>query len=181
MFVSPVKHVLRGISFEGSSFDKESFYATVFVLPLCVPTRHLYFNFGDRIRGVAGGDRWNGNAMDALLELRDAIKRDALPFLSRVESLHGFIELAQAFSMQNPHTSEAIAYAWARSGEVTRANEELNRLARLLDLKIPWQREMAERAGTLKVKLANPADAQRQLEAWEAETLQNLGLKKFRE
>ena len=44
MFIPPAERLLRGISFEGSSFDKTSFYVTVFVMPLCIPTKHLYFN-----------------------------------------------------------------------------------------------------------------------------------------
>src|SRR5207249_2828862 len=49
MFIKPVKQVLRGICFEPSAFDKRAFYVNVFALPLCVPTRHLYFNFGKRV------------------------------------------------------------------------------------------------------------------------------------
>jgi hypothetical protein len=61
-----------------------------------------------------------------------------------------------------------------------RLAEELERLVRLLDVKIPWQREMANRAGILKAKLlSNPVEVQRQLEAWEAESVKNLGLEKF--
>jgi hypothetical protein len=81
---------------------------------------------------------------------------------------------------QNPHIQEALAYAWARAGDVARAAEELERLFPLLDLNIPWQCEIAKRAETLKAKLlTNPTEAQGQLEAWELETLQNLGLEEF--
>lgn len=176
MFIPPAAHILRGICFEPSAFDKKSFYVNVFVLPLCVPTQHLYFNFGKRV-----GTEWNADAPDVFSKVGSALKREALPFLSRVESLHDFVELAMSFSLQNPHTPEAIAYAWARAGNVALATEELERLVRLLDAKIPWQRAMAERAETLKAKLlADPVEAQRQLEAWENESAKNLGLEKFR-
>ena len=59
MLIRPVECMLRGISFEGSSFDKTSFYVTMFVMPLCVPTNHLYLNFGSRVRRAEGGDRWS--------------------------------------------------------------------------------------------------------------------------
>ena len=82
---------------------------------------------------------------------------------------------------RDPYGQQAIAYAWARAGEGSRATEELERLVRLLDAKVLWQREMAERAEVLKTKLlTNPAEAQWQLEAWESETTQNLGLERFR-
>jgi len=178
-----VKDALLGLCFEGSSFDRKSFYVWTFFLPLFVPTKHVSFNFGKRLREPSGGDRWNADAPNLIADLAAAVEREALPFLSGIKSTEDIAKAAAtAFQKSGgPYAQQAIAYAWARSGEVTRASEELNRLVRLLDLKIPWQREMAERAETLKVKLANPADAQRQLEAWEAETLQNLGLEKFRE
>jgi hypothetical protein len=178
----PVKHVLRGIYFEGSSFDKTSFYVWAFFLPLFIPAKHVSFNLGKRLREPTGGSRWNAESPNLIAELREAVKREALPFLSGIESAGDIANAAIPFQKAGgPIAQEAIAYAWARSGEVTRASEELNRLVRLLDLKIPWQREMAKRVETLKVKLANLAEAQRQLEAWESETSQNLGLEKFRQ
>jgi hypothetical protein len=181
LLIRPVKSVLRGIHFEGSSFDKTSFYAHAFILPLCVPTKFLYFLFGDRLR-IAGADRWNINEPNMLSELSATIKREAVPFFSRVQSIRDVQEIAKSHpNPKDPHVQQAIAYAAARSGDVARANEELNRLVRSLDLKIPWQREMTQRAETLKVKLGNSDDAQRQLEAWERETLKNLGLEKFQQ
>jgi hypothetical protein len=182
-FVCPVKNALRGLCFEGSSFDRESFYVWTFFLPLFVPTRHVSFNFGKRLREPGGGDRWNADTSNLITDLAAAVKREALPFLSGIESAEDIAKAAAATFQKaaDPYAQETIAYAWARSGEVARANEELNRLVRLLDLKIPWQREMAERAETLKVKLTNPTDAQHQLEAWETETLQNLGLEEFQQ
>jgi len=58
MFIRPVNRVLRGLYFEGSSFDAKSFYLWAFFLPLCVPTKHVSFNLGKRIRG-GGGERWS--------------------------------------------------------------------------------------------------------------------------
>ena len=182
-FICPVKDALRGLYFEGSTFDEKSFYVWTFFLPLFAPTKHVSFNLGKRLREPSGGDRWNADTPNLIADLGAAVKREALPFLSGIETAEDIAKAAAAFQKAgDPYAQQAIAYAWARSGEVTRANEEFNRLVRLLDLKIPWQREMAERAETLKAKLlANPADAQRQLEDWEVETLQNLGLEKFRQ
>lgn len=47
MFIPPCRHLLRGIYFETSAADKRSFYVTVFVLPLFVPTDHIYLNLGE--------------------------------------------------------------------------------------------------------------------------------------
>jgi len=176
LFMLPVRQVLRGICFEPSGFDRRAFYVNVFVLPLCVPTQYLYFNFGRRV-----GTGWSSDAPDVYSELSLALRREALPFLSRVEDLDDFIQLAKSFSRANPRTREAIAYALARVGEVDKAIAELDTLLAMLDVKVPWQLEMAERANALKSLLLHDfASAQKQLQEWEAESIRNLGLEKFR-
>jgi hypothetical protein len=180
MLMCPVKAILRGIYFEGSDFDKTSFYVNVFALPLCVPTKHLYFNFGNRLR-LAGADRWNANDPNEIAELGTAIRRDAAPFLLRTESLLAFVEVAKSFSSVNPHTPMAIAFTLARAGRVDEAVIGLDQLLPRLDLKLAWQSEIADQVKTLRTKLvANPSEAQQQLEAWEAESVRNLGLEALR-
>lgn len=179
MFIPPAERLLRGISFEGSSFDKTSFSVSMFVMPLCVPTNHLYLNFGNRVRHKGGGDRWNMEMPNLVTELGTALKLQAIPFLSRVDSLLGFVEVAKSFSGK-PHTPKAIAFALARAGQNSQAVEVLDQLLSQLDLNVAWQREIADQAKALRAKLvANPVEAQQQLEAWEAETVHNLGLDGF--
>ena len=179
MFIPHTELILRGISFEGSSFDKTSFYASMFVMPLCVPTNHLYFNFGNRIRKENGADRWNVAMPNLVTELGSALKLQAVPFLSRIESLLDFVEVAKSFS-GNPHTPKAIAFALARAGQNSQAVEVLDQLLSQLDLNVAWQREIADQAKALRAKLVtNPIEAQQQLDAWEAETVHNLGLDDF--
>jgi len=51
----------------------------------------------------------------------------------------------------------------------------------LLDSAIPWQRDMADRAQALRAKLiANPSEAQHQLDARETKSVRNLGLERSR-
>lgn len=178
----PVKNTLRGLYFEGSDFDKHSFYVWTFFLPLFVPTKHVSFNLGKRLREPGGGDRWNADAPNLVAELRAAVKRDALSFLSGIESAEDIARAAAAFQKTgDPYALQAIAYAWARAGDVERAMEELERLIRLLDVEVPWQLEMIERAETLKAKLADPTERQRQFAVWENESVKNLGLQKFQQ
>lgn len=178
MFISPVGYTLRGLYFESHSYETNLFYVWMFFLPLFIPRKHVSFEFGKRI----GGDHWNADAPDLIPQLGDALKREALPFLSPIKSPRDVAQAAMALRLpQNPHIQQAIAYAFARAGEVSTALRALHELIRLLDGKVPWQREMAERAETLIGKLAvNPADAQQQLETWEAETAKNLSLDSFR-
>jgi hypothetical protein len=175
MFIPPVGSLLRGISFKRSS-DKDRFYVSAFVIPLCVPTNHLYFNFGHRMRH-GGADGWNRGMPDLLWELSAALKSQAMPPLSPVNSLLEFAEFAGQFNPKSLPTLRAIAYSLARAGEKRRAIDVLDRLAALCDPAVEWQRTLAQEGQGLKEKLlGDPEEARRQLEAWESETVHNLGL-----
>jgi len=181
IFVPPVRTLLRGISFEGSSFDKASFYVNFFVMPLFVPTEHLYFNFGNRVRHRKGGDRWSREDPGLVEELGDALKQQALPFFSRATDLVSFAELAASFSSRNPHTPNAIGFALARAGRGNQAIDVLDQVLTHLDLSVAWQHTIADLSRRLKTMLIeDPEKAQGQLETWENETVRNLGLEKFR-
>ena len=180
MVLSPLEHILKGICFEPSSFDKDSFYVNVFVLPLFVPTKFVHFLFGGRIRSN-GRDRWGANIPNLIAQLRESVKREALPFLSQITSVSDFVKMAKSHPSSNPHTPEAIAFALARAGWNKEAIEVIDQLLGQVNLEVSWQREMADMAQLLKsLLLTDPAAAQRQLDAWEAETVKNLGLEEFR-
>ena len=180
MFSSPVGPLLRGLNFEPSSFDKKSFYLTAFVMPLCVPTKHLHFNFGKRVRHVNGIDGWNADELDLIGGLRDALKVRAIPFLSGVNSLLDFVEVAKTFSLGNPHTRRAIAFALARAGGVDQATDVIDELLNQVDRRVPWQLEIANQSTDLKDKiLKDPRETEVQLAACESETIRNLGLEEF--
>jgi pentatricopeptide repeat protein len=182
LLIVPVKHILRGINFEGSDFDSNSFYATFFVMPLCVPSKYLTFTFGERIRHLRGADRWNSESPDELAEFKNALKQQAIPYLSRVESLGDFVGMAKSSpSFSNPHIPNNIAYSLAREGNFEQAIELFDQISKGIEEKGGWERELAEQARLLGSQLReNPAVVQRQLEALEIETLRNLGLEEFR-
>lgn len=180
VFVSPAQSVLRGINFEGSSFDQESFSVSFFVMPLCVPTEHLYFNFGNRLRNKRGGDRWNKKMPNLVEELCTALTAQAVPFLSRAKTLVDFAEMAGSFSLGNPHTPMAKGFALARAGHGNKAIHILDQLLTQIDPNVAWQRTIADLSKQLRATLiADPGAAQQQLQAWENETVHNLGLEKF--
>lgn len=195
LFLQPVGHTLRAICFNGS-IDPRSFYVQIFLEPLFVPSEHIGFNIGWRLRGGTGGSSsWNADAPNLIPELIAALGREALPFLSRVHSPRDVAEVASAihpvkgpiaqetvpYTSGDPIKQQAIAYALARDGDVAEAGEALDRLVNLLHEEVPWQHEIAERARVLKSQLLrDPAAARRQLDVWEAETAKNLGLEEFR-
>jgi hypothetical protein len=176
LFVHPVGNTLRAVYFDSSSFDPNQFFVHVFLQPLFIPAKHISLGFGWRIGG--GSYRWNMSAVNLSDALSTALKREALPFLARIESTKDIVRVIESLHMPSyPYAQEAIAYAWARAGVVPRAASALQRLISSLDVNISWQCEMVERANTLRASLlSNPAEAQLRLEAWEKETLRNLNL-----
>jgi len=142
VFIAPMNHTLRGLCFESHSYEQKLFYVWVFFLPLCVPRKHVSFELGKRI----GGDRWNADAPDIIRELGIALKREALPFLSPIESPRDVAQAAKSLRLpQNPHVQQSIAYALASAGAIGEAIAALDELTHLLDVKVPWQLEIAER------------------------------------
>ena len=195
LLLRPLDHTLRGICFNGS-IDPRSFYVEVFIQPLFVPSRHISLNIGWWLRRVSGrSDSWGADDPNLVEELCMELKREALPFLSRIQTPRDVADAAGvvhptkgpglhqpiARASGDPITQQAIAFALARADEIEKGREALAPLIRTLHDKIPWRREMAERALSLQGMLLNdPAAARRQLDAWEAETVKSLGLEQFR-
>jgi len=174
MFIPPCKHLLRGIYFEPSAADGRSFYVWVFVLPLFVPTEHLYFNLGKRI-----GSGWNADSPDLLIELCEAIKREALPFLNSMGTLKGLTETPIENS-PDIRAQQAIAYGLAITGDIEQALIALDLLILSLDVEFPWQQAIKDKAQELSSMLKqDPSLALRCLQTWEAETIRNLKLEEF--
>jgi hypothetical protein len=180
-FIAPVGHTLRGFSFEGSSFDKTSFYVWHFFLPMCVPRKYLSFNLGDRVRNTKS-EGWSSEETNLEAKLTLAIQREA-QFLTALKTPEAVVQALKSLvrNSKDPYGHEAFAYMLARAGDTDAAIRALDHLLSLLNPTVSWQQEMALRAQMLKTKLvANPPEAADQLAVWEAESLHNLGLEEFR-
>jgi hypothetical protein len=185
LFIIPIEHTLRGFHFDGSSFDKESFYVNAFFMPLCVPSQHIHLTFGRRLR-TGGGDRWSIEEPGFEAALETAAQKE-VPFLA---GLNTALDVANALKplaeRGNPHCHEALAYTLAQAGEIPAAVDAIDTLLKLIESlkrvnpKLTWQMEIAERAKLIKAKLTvSPDDASAQLDIWESETKRNLGLETF--
>jgi hypothetical protein len=178
VLIPPARHTLRGINFEPSGFNKERFYATAFYLPLCIPRKYLSFTFGKRLKSTG----WRTDDPNSEAELI-AMMQNEVQFLNSLRTPNDVLvaTILRARDSKNPYHNEAIAYMLARTGETTAAIAALDRLLQPLDPAVAWQCEMGDRARGLKAKLlSDPIDAQRQLTAWENESVRNLGLEEFR-
>jgi hypothetical protein len=179
LYAQPIGHVLRGFCCDDSSFNPEKFAVTVFFLPLYVPTKHLHFNTGIRLKDEKGCDIW-WNLEDELLreEFLACIRREGLPFLQNVAQPRQVVATIQQLGPRSdPYRLEAIAYSLAMADEYVAAQSALDRFIRALDVKIVWQAEMMERGKALRQYLErDPQGAKRLLEEWEQISLMNLDL-----
>ena len=181
-FACPICVTLRGLCFEGSSFDASSFYVWVFFMPLCVPSNRLYFNFGKRLRRD-GIDGWSGDAPDIKVALAKAVQEQAVPFLNLLDTPTKVANVLRGDVAESPtlHTRQAYAYVLARIGDTAAALEVLDQLQKSVDPSVPWQLKMKERADLLREKiLEGPEATSAQLAMWETETIKNLRLEKYR-
>jgi hypothetical protein len=144
-------NVLRGVSFEGSSFDRSSFYIWFFVMPLSLPTDTLYFNLGERLRDRQGGDRWDINQPDVLSEIKLQFENQAVPWLATFESAITAIDAVKKMSdiAPNVRSLEASAVLLASYGDTEGTQLLINRCLSMVDSLIAWQREVAEQLGKL--------------------------------
>jgi hypothetical protein len=178
LFARPINAILRAIFFD-RSIDKRVFYAYVFAQPLFVPSKHVWFNVGWRIGG--GSRAFDADDSSTIEKLRKTLKLEALPFLLSINSPAQLALAGESLSKsEDIGLQQAIAYAYARAGAAEKATIALDRLIDLMESTGFWQEEL-KRARSLKSQITRDPDAvQRQLDAWEGDTIRNLKLEQFR-
>jgi hypothetical protein len=179
LVMRPVGHTLRGIFFD-RSVNPRGFYVQVFIQPLFIPAVHVAFNVGWRLGG--SNHLWSAESPGLISHLTAALKREALPFLSDIQSPQDVARAAASLQKSgDPYVQQAIAYSFARGSDIQRAITALSQLVDMLAIKeqYPWQQEMQRRAEVLKVELQdNPSLAHQRLESWQAETTKQLCLER---
>lgn len=175
LFVSPIRHALRGVCFAGS-IDKRGFYAQILLQPLFVPNDTVVFNAGWRLGAPA--DLWDADAPGMVGRLLEGLRRDALPFLEQASTIEGLTTAIHGLSKSGDvRVREMLGYAYACVGDVARCRRELSEITGDFALKPDWVLEMKQRAQWLMEHVAtNHALVKSQLLEWEAETVNYLGL-----
>ena len=179
LYARPVGHILRGFCCDDSGFDPQKFAVTVFFLPLYVPTKHIHFNMGQRLKDERGCDIWWSLSDPRLCdELLACIERQGLPFLDGVKQPCDVVTAIQRLGPgRDPYRFEAVAYSHVLASDFQQTTASMNRLLGILDTGIGWQAEMYNRAkGLLTTLESEPNKARLTLERWERETIENLGL-----
>lgn len=176
MLLPIVDGLLRGVIFEGSSFDKYSFRITAFVQPLFVPSRYLSLTLPEPIRKANGADRWSVLDGDLKALLVRAFREQAVSYFGRIQNIADFIT---ALSQQDAtiRSQEKLAYAFVKSGDVESALSVFSRIRSMADQDIAWQKEIAHQADSISTMLRQDIElANTKIEEWEAHTLENIKL-----
>ncbi len=179
IFICPLSPILKGLCLERSASDKEKFYLSSVIMPLCVPEKYVYFAFAGREKPSR---RWELNSANLMLNILPVIQNDIFPRLYKVNSPSDAINDIEKYTTfpLTIHAQQAVAYLSVLAGNNERAGYELSSLIERLDNldnKLEWQDEILIRAKMLmKLFLSNHATALHQLRIWENETIKNLGL-----
>ncbi len=179
MYREPVSHVLCGFCCDDSGFDKSQFVVYRFSLPLYVPTTHVHFLFGQRLKDDAGCDIWwNVGDPDIAAKLLACIQSQGIPSLSKTETPTQLKDFAEQLpSTDEPYKWETVAYSAIMVGDYEEARLAFGRLANAVDISVSWQVEMLARSHRLEQTLArDPQQAKQLLQDWEHFSASQLGI-----
>jgi hypothetical protein len=179
--------VLIGLLLELSGLEKGAFYLTAFTQPLYVPCDYLFLTYGDRL---AKQKRWKinpDNQKAILAQVLDAIQRDGLPLLGRIDSVQKLAGVTQAgpntrrnpfgWSDKDPNVIEVRAYSWTLLGKVENATRDLLYLTQKYVPEYDWEKKLQSRSELVLRSLDVGLDkAQALLREWARESTAKLGL-----
>jgi hypothetical protein len=171
--------VLRGLARDSSGFSQD-FAVWAFGQPLYVPTDHLVFSYGTRLRriGATGEAWWSPSSPRMAAELVASIRDQAIPYLANLRSPSDLLRASQArpTAFTDPNTIEVITYSAMLVGDDAAATRALD-AAGGLHPPDGWQRDVINRVVNIGQSWsANPAAALTQLQAWRDQTAAALGL-----
>ncbi|MFL5920937.1 MAG: hypothetical protein ACJ75Q_14340 [Gaiellaceae bacterium] len=186
VFEVPIADLLRGLSFQGSSYDQTSFYLVAFIQPLYIPSDEVVPTFSER------SPRFPGT--DALGEIRSFVAGAGRTFFEHLRTPADFadwLEREERGHRPDPFALEALAYSRLLAGQAEVARRWLDLTAetagayirRDIDEGLYAENEehplltVRERTTQLCDALAVSAqDALAVLERWRQETASHLGL-----
>ena len=178
VFSRPISHVLQALYFEGSSYSKEDFYLNIFIFPLFSPEEHLSFNYGERLQHSMG-QGWNTDMPNLISQLEEAVNSEqAALYLTPINSISEFIQrldVINSGSDKSLYYYEAMGFAHVLNGETDEAFKNLRKVEEQANVSSHWQLKLKERSEYFqKLLKENPIQAIKQLEEWEAFTVENL-------
>jgi hypothetical protein len=121
--------LLYGVSFDTSGFEATSVCLEAFVQPLFVPSDHLVFTFGSRLRSSDGTWDFSRDSDELMRDVANAITSEALPLFERASTLARFADKAGTLvsTEDNPVVLEPLGYAHILLGQPDAAIPKLER------------------------------------------------------
>lgn len=190
LYLRPIKYFLLGLSFDNSSFSKNSFTVTAFAQPLFIPRNYIFYSFGSRLGTLSGGpEKWweitDQNSEEVYAQVLNLIRKEAIPFFESVKTPRKFIRKYKSRSdPPHVHNMEAVAYAMILDGDNRKAARLMQqslvvlKVAMKKDLNRPWLQETKARVQMINSALhKDPTGAVAQLNTWITETTSFLKLK----
>lgn len=170
---------MRGLT-RDSSASSQDFAFWAFAQPLYVPTDHLVFDYGTRLRRVGGTNEtwWSPTASGRPGELVASIQDQALPYLATVRTPSDLLRYAnaRATGLTDPNVLEVITYSAILTGDAAGAARALEAATNLRP-HAGWQETVIGRLlGLGRTWAENPSAGMAQLQAWRDQTATALGL-----
>jgi hypothetical protein len=158
----------------------DTIFPTRFTINVYIPTEYVSFSFGFRLENSEGG-WWDSNLPNLVSQLVSSINKQLLDFFNQNQTPRDFVQFApHRYRCTNSYVRQAMEYSLAHIGDYEQAVKELSELIDVLDYECSWMRDMADEASKLREFIKrDPDEAQKLLLSWEAQTIDNLGLREF--
>jgi hypothetical protein len=179
VFIAPIRHTLRALLFESSS-DKNAFYFNWFFMPTCVPINYLTLSYGERLPApVRTG--WALDIPDLPMQLVKEANKSAVPFLRKLNSITKTVAAIKARRKRlDIHDFEQMGYLLILDHDFSAAAKELAELKKH-NSTYQWERDVVARGlSVLELLQQDPMIALDKIKSWEAETITNLRLDKWK-
>jgi len=184
LYREPLEDMLRGIHFEGSTFDPRKFVIWGFVQPLYVPEKRVILTFGRRLGGGSGfwWELTENNEEQVMADALAVVREEGLGIVERFAGARDFIDHGQMLvsDVENLHYLQAYAYSCARCHRYEAAGKHLVHLLERVGATqtgLSWARDIGARADLLLERIKNHTpDPDELLDQWRAQTLHSIGL-----
>jgi len=190
LYLNNNDYFLGGFWFESSSFQANTFVIEAFVQPLFIPSEHLWFNFGTRLKSVTSGcEMWWTYLQDTQNEMMEEVRvliiSQGLKFLHDRLPIDKFLHTyGKDINHPNVNNAESVCYAYLLNNPKKRIQSiiHLNVLLKKLQYdimanpEILWLNEVKERVELIAnyMKKNERIKAIDQLNEWKEYTISQL-------
>ena len=192
LYLKPVDYLLRGICFESSAFEKNTFNIYVFIQPTFIVRGYLWFSFGDRLHHmIRGNDHWwtidDQNEKEIMTTVVSLLSQAKSSYLDQIIEPGDLVKrLPKMVDINNSIVGQqTIAFTHILSGEKEKALVACDRLSKTLDdyylenTQRAWAKDWSQQVVDIRNRLLESNEkAIELLELWRRETMKSIHLEK---